>query len=366
MENRQRHSMDQAPPPAAPAHSSRPRASTPARQPDSARGHLRGPHADLRRAAPREQPHRPRPARRGTRARATGSPTWARSPSTTTRSSSPAPRPAPCWCPVNWRLTAPEVEPHPAGLRHPAAVRGGRVRADRRAACPTAPPETIVALGAPSTSAWKADAPRHRPAAGRRHPRHPGRPALHQRHHRAAQGRRARPPQLLRDPRRTGERGTGLDRLAGGRHRLIGIPGFHIGGLWWATQNFNAGTTVVAMRAFAARQAVDLIRELGITTACVVPGDAAHDADRTRRRARRTSPPCARSSTAAPRSRRRCWRRASPSSTASSPRSTASPRPATPPSACRPAAHVPGGPLHAGGGPPLPGRARQGDRRPGA
>lgn len=52
---------------------------------------------------------------------------------------------------------------------------------------------------------------------------------------------------------------------------LIGIPGFHIGGLWWATQNFNAGTTVVAMRAFAARQAVDLIRDLGVTTACVVP-----------------------------------------------------------------------------------------------
>ncbi|MDX3746445.1 long-chain-fatty-acid--CoA ligase [Streptomyces sp. AK08-02] len=52
---------------------------------------------------------------------------------------------------------------------------------------------------------------------------------------------------------------------------LVGIPGFHIGGLWWATQNFNAGTTVVAMRAFAARRAVDLIRDLGITTACVVP-----------------------------------------------------------------------------------------------
>ncbi|MFG3161148.1 fatty acid--CoA ligase [Streptomyces sp. NPDC048232] len=52
---------------------------------------------------------------------------------------------------------------------------------------------------------------------------------------------------------------------------LIGIPGFHIGGLWWATQNFNAGTTVVVLRAFAARQAVDLIRTLGVTTACVVP-----------------------------------------------------------------------------------------------
>ncbi|MEU1177788.1 long-chain-fatty-acid--CoA ligase [Streptomyces sp. NPDC005820] len=52
---------------------------------------------------------------------------------------------------------------------------------------------------------------------------------------------------------------------------LIGIPGFHIGGLWWATQNLDAGTTVVAMRAFDARRAVDLIRDLGVTTACVVP-----------------------------------------------------------------------------------------------
>lgn len=52
---------------------------------------------------------------------------------------------------------------------------------------------------------------------------------------------------------------------------LIGIPGFHVGGLWWATQNFSAGVTVVAMRAFAARDANALIKELGITTACVVP-----------------------------------------------------------------------------------------------
>ncbi|CAM5229961.1 long-chain-fatty-acid--CoA ligase [Streptomyces griseus] len=52
---------------------------------------------------------------------------------------------------------------------------------------------------------------------------------------------------------------------------LIGIPGFHIGGLWWATQNFNAGTTVVAMPAFDAALAVELIHRIGITTACVVP-----------------------------------------------------------------------------------------------
>ncbi|MFD3481998.1 long-chain-fatty-acid--CoA ligase [Streptomyces sp. NPDC058665] len=52
---------------------------------------------------------------------------------------------------------------------------------------------------------------------------------------------------------------------------LVGIPGFHVGGLWWAAQNFHAGTTVVVMRAFAARDAAALIRDLGVTTACVVP-----------------------------------------------------------------------------------------------
>jgi acyl-CoA synthetase (AMP-forming)/AMP-acid ligase II len=52
---------------------------------------------------------------------------------------------------------------------------------------------------------------------------------------------------------------------------LIGIPGFHIGGLWWATQGFNAGVTNVAMRMFASGDAVRLIRDHGVTTACLVP-----------------------------------------------------------------------------------------------
>jgi fatty-acyl-CoA synthase/long-chain acyl-CoA synthetase len=52
---------------------------------------------------------------------------------------------------------------------------------------------------------------------------------------------------------------------------LIGIPGFHVGGLWWATQGFNAGITNVALRMFISGEAVRRIRELGVTTACVVP-----------------------------------------------------------------------------------------------
>jgi acyl-CoA synthetase (AMP-forming)/AMP-acid ligase II len=52
---------------------------------------------------------------------------------------------------------------------------------------------------------------------------------------------------------------------------LIGIPGFHIGGLWWAVQGFTAGVTMVSVPTFAGHKAVRLIRDLGITTACVVP-----------------------------------------------------------------------------------------------
>ncbi|MFJ1733490.1 fatty acid--CoA ligase [Streptomyces sp. NPDC088254] len=52
---------------------------------------------------------------------------------------------------------------------------------------------------------------------------------------------------------------------------LISIPGFHVAGLWWAMQAFNAGVTSVAMRMFAAHDAVRLIREHGVTTTCAVP-----------------------------------------------------------------------------------------------
>jgi acyl-CoA synthetase (AMP-forming)/AMP-acid ligase II len=52
---------------------------------------------------------------------------------------------------------------------------------------------------------------------------------------------------------------------------LIGIPGFHVGGIWWAMQGFSAGATNVAMPRFDSGVAVGLIRELGVTTACMVP-----------------------------------------------------------------------------------------------
>jgi acyl-CoA synthetase (AMP-forming)/AMP-acid ligase II len=52
---------------------------------------------------------------------------------------------------------------------------------------------------------------------------------------------------------------------------LIGIPGFHVGGLWWATQGFNAGITNITLRTFVSKDAVSAIRHRGVTTACMVP-----------------------------------------------------------------------------------------------
>ena len=52
---------------------------------------------------------------------------------------------------------------------------------------------------------------------------------------------------------------------------MIGIPGFHVGGLWYATQAFHAGVTVFSMPEFDAVTARTAIRSLGITTAIAVP-----------------------------------------------------------------------------------------------
>jgi acyl-CoA synthetase (AMP-forming)/AMP-acid ligase II len=67
--------------------------------------------------------------------------------------------------------------------------------------------------------------------------------------------------------------GAGLDWIdwRPGDCALVGIPGFHVGGIWWAAQNLAAGVTSVVLPVFDSRTAVRLIRDLGVTTACVVP-----------------------------------------------------------------------------------------------
>lgn len=172
--------------------------------------------------------------------------------------------------PVNWRLTAPEVS-------HILQDSGTELLFVEAEFAPlldrltSPPPRNVVRLGAPEGfSAWKAS--------------HPDTDLLA---HATADtpvaqlytsGTTGLPKGVVLAHRsffaiRDAMASEGLDWIdwRAGDVALIGIPGFHVGGLWWATQNFNAGTTVVAMRAFAARDAVDLIRDLGVTTACVVP-----------------------------------------------------------------------------------------------
>ncbi|MFH0515662.1 long-chain-fatty-acid--CoA ligase [Streptomyces sp. M41] len=173
--------------------------------------------------------------------------------------------------PVNWRLTAPEVSHilQDSGTRMLFLGEEFRRIVD---AMPTEPPEIVVALDSEDGfPAWRAthavtdvgtfEATRDTPIAQLYTSGTTGLPKGVVLAHRS----------FFAIADSMAEAGVDWIDWRPGDIALIGIPGFHIGGLWWATQNFNAGTTAVAMRAFAARQAVDLIRDLGITTACVVP-----------------------------------------------------------------------------------------------
>lgn len=52
---------------------------------------------------------------------------------------------------------------------------------------------------------------------------------------------------------------------------LVAIPGFHVGGMWYAAQTFNAGQTVFSMPDLEAAAIRDAIRGHGITHAIFVP-----------------------------------------------------------------------------------------------
>ncbi|WP_445373689.1 long-chain-fatty-acid--CoA ligase [Photorhabdus tasmaniensis] len=52
---------------------------------------------------------------------------------------------------------------------------------------------------------------------------------------------------------------------------LIGIPGFHIGGLWWAIQVFSSGATNLSLPFFTPSRALETILKHKATQICVVP-----------------------------------------------------------------------------------------------
>lgn len=50
---------------------------------------------------------------------------------------------------------------------------------------------------------------------------------------------------------------------------LIGLPGFHVGGLWWAMQGFRSGITNAVMPHFSGANALALFTRYSVTTACM-------------------------------------------------------------------------------------------------
>ncbi|WP_434629048.1 long-chain-fatty-acid--CoA ligase [Chromobacterium sp. CV08] len=52
---------------------------------------------------------------------------------------------------------------------------------------------------------------------------------------------------------------------------LVGIPGFHIGGLWWALQSFSAGAAIVVLPQFEPRLCLEAMSRHGVSIACMVP-----------------------------------------------------------------------------------------------
>jgi acyl-CoA synthetase (AMP-forming)/AMP-acid ligase II len=178
--------------------------------------------------------------------------------------------------PVNWRLTAGEVDYvlRDSGSRllfaeHVFAKTAAKVQADL--------PEldTIVELDPPRESdggyaAWKADQPDGDLAPGTG----PDDPIVQL----YTSGTTGLPKGVVLAQRsffaiRDGLAGEGLDWVdwRTGDRSLIAVPGFHVGGLWWAMQGFSAGITNVAMPSFDSTVALRLIRDLGITTTCMVP-----------------------------------------------------------------------------------------------
>ncbi|WP_378733444.1 long-chain-fatty-acid--CoA ligase [Nocardia brasiliensis] len=170
--------------------------------------------------------------------------------------------------PINFRLTAPEVE-HIIRDSGSALV---LVEADTADIAHSAAPEVrAVRLDGDEFAGWLADVAEPEPGERPARPDH----AVIQLY---TSGTTGLPKGVVLAQRSffaiaDALDEAGLDWLAfrDGDRNLVGIPGFHVGGIWWAMQGFMAGVTNVAMPRFDSSTAVALIEEARITTMCVVP-----------------------------------------------------------------------------------------------
>ncbi|WTW99116.1 long-chain-fatty-acid--CoA ligase [Streptomycetaceae bacterium NBC_01309] len=173
--------------------------------------------------------------------------------------------------PVNWRLTAPETG-HILGDSEAQLVFCDREFAD--SGIPAGTAARVLALddaGPDGYQAWKEAAPCRTDAAP---PAGPDDPVVQM----YTSGTTGLPKGVVLAHRsffavRHALADAGLDWIdwRADDITLLSVPGFHIGGLWWAAQALDEGVPVVLMPAFTPGAALRAIREHAVTTLCMVP-----------------------------------------------------------------------------------------------